>query len=133
MKNDPTGQQHKLVTKTKNQPSSKSKLKHEMSEAMPSGNVDLKTPSGLLSGLRGILADRPSNQSNSRSVGSGSTGYKTQSMGKGVEEDEKYIYPTGPNTTVSGNSSNDNYGGWSTDNIKAAPGRSLAKMHKSER
>ena len=68
MKNDPTGQQHKLVTKTKNQPSSKSELKHEMSEAMPSGNVELKTPSGLLSGLRGVLADRPSNQSNSGPV-----------------------------------------------------------------
>jgi len=132
MKNDPTGQQHKLVTKTKNQPSSKSKLKHEMSEAMPSGNVELKTPSGLLSGLRGVLADRPSNQPNSRSVGSGGTGYKPQSMGKGVEEDKPYIYPTGPNTTVASDSDNENYGSKSSNNIKHGKGPKQLATHKWE-
>ena len=132
MKNDPTGKHHELVTKTKSQPSSKSKLKHEMSEAMPSGNVELKTPSGLLSGLRGVLADRPSNQANSRSVGSGGTGYKTQSMEKGVEADKPYIYPTGPNTTVASDSDNENYGSKSSNNIKHGKGPKQPSTHKWE-
>ena len=132
MKNDPTGQQHELVTKTKNQPSSKSKLKHEMSEAMPSGNVELKTPSGLLSGLRGVLADRPSNQSNSRSVGSGSAGTRTQSMRSGVDEGEKYLYPTSSNTTVSSDPDNENYGSMSTNNIRHGKGPKQSAAHKYE-
>lgn len=114
-KNDPTGKAHATVTKTSSQPSSKSTLKHEMSEAMPSGNVELKTPSGFLSGLSGI--NQPSNKSDSRSVGAGS-GAKNQSSLKGLGGDNLYIYPTGPDTTVSSDSDNENFGSASANNIK---------------
>ena len=50
-KNDPTGKQHYDVTSTTSQPHPKSTLKHEMSEAMPSGSYEPKTPSGILCGL----------------------------------------------------------------------------------
>ena len=111
---------HYDVTKTDAQPSPKGTLKHEMSEDMPEGDVELKTPSGFLSGLRGVLSDRAANMSNSDYVGikgPGSTA-KTQSSRPGVEKGKPYPYPTGPNTTVSGNSHNDNYGAHSSNNIK---------------
>lgn len=66
-KNDPTGKTHKVLTKSTSQ------------GAPPA----LHTPKNLLSGLKGILADSASNQSDSSSVGSGG-GARTQSMRAGV-------------------------------------------------
>lgn len=83
-KNDPTGKQHYDVTKTSSQKSAKGTLKHEMSEDMPSGDFSPKTPSGMLSGLRGVLADRASNMSNEKSVGSGSGPVKAKSQNAGM-------------------------------------------------
>jgi hypothetical protein len=118
-KNDPTGASNRTVTETKNQPHPKSTLKHEMSEAMPGGSYEPKTPSGVLSGLKGVLADRPANQSNSKSIGQGGYGKKVQSERTSVETgSEKYPYPTGSDTTVSSDSDNENYGSQSSNNIK---------------
>ena len=118
-KNDPTGKQHYDVTSTTSQPHPKSTLKHEMSEAMPGGSYEPKTPSGMLSGLKGVLADRPANQSNSKSIGQGGYGKKVQSERTSVETgSEKYLYPTGSDTTVSSDSDNENYGSQSSNNIK---------------
>ena len=118
-KNDPTGKAHHDVTVTTSQPRAKSTLKHEMSEAMPGGSYEPKTPSGMLSGLKGVLADRPANQSNSKSIGQGGYGKKVQSERTSVETgSEKYPYPTGSDTTVSSDSDNENYGSQSSNNIK---------------
>ena len=118
-KNDPTGKQHYDVTSTTSQPHPKSTLKHEMSEAMPGGSYEPKTPSGMLSGLKGVLADRPANQSNSKSVGQPGYGDLTQSSRAGLNSDKAgYPYPTGSDTTVSSDSYNENYGSQSSNNIK---------------
>jgi hypothetical protein len=119
-KNDPTGASNRTVTETKNQPHPKSTLKHEMSEAMPGGSYEPKTPSGMLSGLKGVLADRPANQSNSKSVGQPGYGDLTQSSkpGMGGSGSAEYIWPTGSDTTVSSDSDNENYGSQSSNNIK---------------
>jgi hypothetical protein len=118
-KNDPTGKAHHDVTVTTSQPRAKSTLKHEMSEAMPSGDYTPKTPSGMLSGLKGVLADRPANQSNSKSVGQPGYGDLTQSSRAGLNPDKAgYPYPTGSDTTVSSDPYNENYGSQSSNNIK---------------
>ena len=118
-KNDPTGASNRTVTETKNQPHPKSTLKREMSEAMPGGSYEPKTPSGMLSGLKGVLADRPANQSNSKSVGQPGYGDLTQSSRAGLNSDKAgYPYPTGSDTTVSSDSDNENYGSQSSNNIK---------------
>ena len=118
-KNDPTGKAHHDVTVTTSQPRAKSTLKHEMSEAMPDGSYAPQTPSGMLSGLRGVLADHAANSSNSKSIGQGGYGKKVQSERTSVETgSEKYPYPTGSDTTVSSDSDNENYGSQSSNNIK---------------
>jgi len=117
-KNDPTGKQHYDVTKTSSKPGAKSSLKHEMSEAMPSGSYAPQTPSGMLSGLRGVLSDCAANRSDSKSIGKGGYGGAAQSNRKGVEDMDNYPYPTGSDTTVSSDSDNENYGAHSSNNIK---------------
>ena len=132
-KNDPTGKAHYDVTATKSQPHAKSNLKHEMSEAMPSGSYEPKTPSGMLSGLKGVLADRPANQSNSKSVGQPGYGDLTQSSKPGLNSDKgNYPYPTGSGTTVSSDSNNENYGSQSSNNIKHGKGPKQPSTHKYE-
>ena len=125
---------HYDVSKTDAQPSPKGMLKHEMSEDLPGGNVELKTPSGFLSGLKGILADHSANPSDSTLVGlkgPGST-TKTQSSRKGIEEGKPYPYPTGPDTTVASDSDNENFGAHSSNNIKNGKGPKQPKTHKWE-
>ena len=118
-KNDPTGKIHYDVTATKSQPHAKSLLKHEMSEAMPSGNYEPKTPSGLLSGLKGVLADRAANKPDDKKVGQPGYGDLTQSSKSGLNSDNiSYPYPTGSDTTVSSDSDNENFGSQSANNIK---------------
>ena len=69
-KNDPTGKQHKDVTKNSSQPNVKGDLKDNERSAPRTGSFEVKTPSGIAgSGLKGI--NRPSNDSASKSVGSG--------------------------------------------------------------
>lgn len=133
-KNDPTGKAHYDVTKTSSQKAAKSNLKHEMSEAAPSGDFAPKTPSGMLSGLRGVLADRASNKSDSRSVGASGPGStaKTQSSRPGIDYGKPYPYPTGPDTTVSSDSDNENFGSQSSNNIKHGKGPKQPKTHKME-
>ena len=117
--NSPLGKANHTVTKTTSQPDPKGTLKHEMSEAMPGGSYEPKTPSGMLSGLKGVLADRPANQSNSKSVGQPGYGDLTQSSRAGLNSDKAgYPYPTGSDTTVSSDSDNENYGSQSSNNIK---------------
>ena len=117
--NSPLGKANHTVTKTTSQPDPKGTLKHEMSEAMPGGSYEPKTPSGMLSGLKGVLADRPANQSNSKSVGQPGYGDLTQSSRAGLDSDKAgYPYPTGSDTTVSSDSDNENYGSQSSNNIK---------------
>jgi hypothetical protein len=131
-KNDPTGKQHYDVTKTSSQPGAKSSLKHEMSEAMPSGSYAPQTPSGMLSGLRGVLSDHAANQSDSKSIGKGGYGKKVQSEQESVEATRNYPYPTGPDTTVSSDSDNENYGSQSSNNIKHGKGPKQPSTHKYE-
>ena len=121
---------HYDVTATDAQPHSKSTLKHEMSEAMPGGDYAPKTPSGMFGGLRGTLADRPSNQSNSKAVGAGANA-RNQSSQSGMGGGGKYIWPTGPDTTVSSDSDNENFGSMSTNNIHGK-GPKQPKTHKYE-
>ena len=116
--NSPLGKANHTVTKTTSQPSSKSTLKHEMSEAMPSGSYAPQTPSGMLSGLSGVLSDCAANRSDSKSIGKGGYGKKVQSEQESVEATKNYPYPTGPDTTVSSDSDNENYGAHSSNNIK---------------
>ena len=117
--NSPLGKAHHTVTKTTSQPDPKGTPKHEMSEAMPGGSYAPQTPSGMLSGLRGVLADHAANSSSSKSIGQGGYGKKVQSERTSVETgSEKYPYPTGSDTTVSSDSDNENYGSQSSNNIK---------------
>ena len=70
MPQDPTGQTHQNVTKTKNQSNAKGSLKQTTSVAAKSGSFELMTPSGLAgSGFSGI--NKRSNDSASKAVGSG--------------------------------------------------------------
>lgn len=132
-KNDPTGKVHHEVTATKSQPRSKSTLKHEMSEAMPGGSYEPKTPSGMLSGLRGVLADCAANKSDDKKVGQPGYGDLTQSSKSGLNSDKvSYIYPTGSNTTVSSDSDNENFGSQSSNNIKHGKGPKQPSTHKYE-
>jgi len=132
-KNDPTGKAHYDVTATKSQPRAKSNLKHEMSEAMPSGDYAPKTPSGMLSGLRGVLAEHAANSSSSKSIGQGGYGKKVQSERTSAETgSENYPYPTGPNTTVASDSDNENYGSQSSNNIRHGKGPKQPSTHKYE-
>ena len=132
-KNDPTGKVHHEVTATKSQPRSKSTLKHEMSEAMPGGSYEPKTPSGMLSGLRGVLADCAANKSDDKKVGQPGYGDLTQSSKSGLNSDKaSYIYPTGSNTTVSSDSDNENFGSQSSNNIKHGKGPKQPANHKYE-
>ncbi len=81
-KNDPTGKQHKDVTKTSSQPNVKGDLKDNERSAPRTGSFEVKTPSGIAgSGLKGI--NRPSNDSASKSVGSGG-GASNQSSKSGL-------------------------------------------------
>jgi cobalamin biosynthesis protein CobT len=117
--NSPLGKANHTVTKTTSQPDPKGTLKHEMSEEMASGDYTPKTPSGMLSGLRGVLADHAANSSSSKSIGQGGYGKKVQSEHTSVESgSEKYPWPTGSDTTVSSDSDNENYGSQSSNNIK---------------
>ena len=122
---------HYDVTATDAQPHSKSTLKHEMSEAMPGGDYAPKTPSGMFGGLRGTLADRPSNQSDSKNMGRGNFGGAAQSNRTGVDGAMNYPWPTGPSTTVSSDSDNENFGSMSTNNIHGKGPKQL-KTHKYE-
>ena len=82
MPQDPTGQTHQNVTKTKNQSNAKGSLKQTTAGAVKSGDYTLMTPSGLAgSGLSGI--NRASNKSSEKAVGSGG-GAKNQSSQNGL-------------------------------------------------
>lgn len=132
-KNDPTGKAHHDVTVTTSQPRAKSTLKHEMSEAMPGGSYEPKTPSGMLSGLRGVLADCAANKSDDKKVGQPGYGDLTQSSKSGLNSGKaSYIYPTGSDTTVSSDSDNENFGSQSSNNIKHGKGPKQSSTHKYE-
>lgn len=82
-KNDPCGKAHFDVTATTSQKHGKGTLQQDKTGDSSSGDLIPKTPSGMLGGLRGVLADRPSNQSNDKSVGAGANA-KNQSSRPGV-------------------------------------------------
>ena len=82
-KNDPTGKIHSTVTKTSSQKSGRGMLQADKTGGSDSGDTELKPASSFLGGLRGVLADRPSNQSNSTTVGGGG-GARNQSSRPGT-------------------------------------------------
>lgn len=82
-KNDPTGKQHYDVTSTTSQKHGRGTEKQDKTGDSSSGDMTPQTPKNMLGGLRGVLADRPSNQSSEKSVGSGANA-KNQSSHPGV-------------------------------------------------
>lgn len=90
---------HYDVTKTDAQKAGKGTEPHDKAGSSDAGDIELKTPSGFLSGLSGI--NKPSNSSSATNVGSGNYGDHTQSSRPGIE---------GNAPKWSKNSSNKNFG-----------------------